>query len=1203
MVDWTSQQKEAIEARGSHLLVSAAAGSGKTAVLVARILDMIEKSRTDIDAFLIVTFTNAAAAEMREKLLKALSESLEAGKGSPERAEFLRRQMNRLNRASIQTLHGFCLEVIRAGFHVIDLDPEFRIADDLERSLLREEALEEVLEEAYARRDPSFLNLVEAFSGSKDDGAFKEVVKSLHTYALSMPDPWEWLSASVEAFNQSGETIAETAWAKELQKELSMELSEILEAYDRLLALAEEPDGPLEYREALWADRVLAEELKRLSDVDLEAYALRIGALDSSDFVRRKGIGKDRRETVAPEKDDRVKNGRDALKKRLLGLKRRYFDCSLEITGEQLSTLYPDMLCLSDLAKALDDRYGEKKAERRLLDFNDLEHHALDILDNEAMAARFREKYEQIFIDEYQDNNRMQEALINRIRRKDNVFMVGDVKQSIYRFRLAEPGIFLEKYHRYGQPQGGGRRIVLNRNFRSREAILEAVNFLFGRIMRQATGEIDYDEDARLNPGKAFPSERGESVEVHVLEKTFDEENEDIDDEIADLNHTQAEAVLTARLIKGLMGQAIYDPVLGAYRPVRCRDIVLLSRAAKHWADVFVEELTREGIPVYADNSGGYFETLEIKLLVDLLKLIDNRRQDIPLLSVLRSPVGGFSIEELTAVRLAFPEGPFHEAFSRYGEAREDELALEIKGFHERIDSWSRKARYMNLDDFIWRLVESSGYLAYVSAMPGGIRRRENIKILLERAAGLSGGVCKSLFDFIRFIEEVLKSRGDMDTAALLGEKDDVVRIMTVHKSKGLEFPVVILTGLGKRMRRASSRHALSMHRDLGLGCKAFDAEKRVFRETLPQKAIAARSRRESVAEEMRILYVAMTRAVDRLILVGSERDIQKAWERWVEPLTDHAVLNAVSFFDWIMGPLTALMDETDLLAAQSGREVRLKGEGHQWRIKTHGRSTLSKGQPEAADPFLRRRIETFDFKPDPEMAEVVSKGLSWAYPHRQAALLPSKLTVTALNRLKPAGFRQAGYSIPALLKDPLEAEAPGGPDAREIGDFYHKVMQHLDLRKSLALENREIMDQIRGMSGRGLLNEEAMNHVDPDRIRVFFASSLGGRLLASSEVRRELPFVLKKPANELKALRSEAAETDAILVQGVIDCVFREERGWVLLDYKTGKVWRKGAEQAVEAYRTQLEVYREALEKLTGMPVLEGWLYFFGSDRSERVF
>lgn len=1203
MTDWTKQQKEAIEARNSHLLVSAAAGSGKTAVLVARIMDMMVKEKMDIDSMLIVTFTHAAAAEMREKILRALTERMDEEGVSSDMADFLRRQMNRLNRASIETLHGFCIEVIRAGFHVVDLDPEFRIADDLERSMLRDEALEELLEESYARRDPSFLNLIEAFCGNKDDEAFKEMVKKLHGFVKSMPEPWTWMRNSVDWMGQSYEEFLKGPWIEEIRGQLIMELKEIADGYGHILKTAREPDGPHEYEETLLSDFALVAELTDLAENDLEAYVERISGMQSSEFVKRKSLNKTRRQEVDEGKEAIVKKGRDDLKKQVLTLGKRYFDCPLKTAHGHLALLKPDMEFLARFTESLDGRYLEKKAERRLLDFNDLEHFALEILGEERIARRFRTKYRQIFIDEYQDNNRMQEALIERIGRPDNVFMVGDVKQSIYRFRLAEPGIFISKYHRYASEGADGRRIVLNRNFRSREVILEAVNYIFGKIMNPVTGEIEYDGNARLNAGRSFGSERDESVEIHLLEKVFDEENGDIDEEIAELNHSQAEAILTARLIKRLLGEQTYDPGLKEYRPILCRDIVVLSRAAKNWVDIFHEEFTKEGIPVYTDNSGGYFETLEIKLLVDLLKLIDNRRQDVALLSVLRSPIGGFSIEELTSIRLAFPAGPYYEGAERYQRNEEDAVSVKLGLFYEKIDRWAQGARYMKLDDFIWLLVRESGYMAYVSAMPGGTRRRENLKMLLDRAGTLSGGSGGSLFEFIRFIEDVLKSRGDMDTASILGEKDNVVRMMTVHKSKGLEFPVVILTGLGKQMKRRNSRNDILMHRDLGLGPKYYDMDKRIHRESLPQTAIRNRSFKESVAEEMRILYVAMTRASDRLFLVGSVRDRGKAFEKWAGKLTDFSILNASSYFDWVMGSLSDIMTEEDVSEALSGTEVRLEENGRRWRLRVHDRTTLSMGAPEAKDPILRKRVESFDFDCEPSMAADLDKKLSWRYPYASVVKMPSKMTVTALNRLQSKeGLEGAGFAIPSLVKKPMGLEESRVPTPREIGNYYHGVMQHLKLNGELAEDAGRIDGQFRDLAGRGIIKPEALPYLDSEVVRRFFDSPLGRRLLASKNVHREVPFVLRKESGAVLNGDGTGMEGDDLLVQGIIDCYFEEEDGWVLVDYKTGNGWKEGLDAAAEAYSTQIAIYKEALEGITGRKVRDAYLYFFGPNKEVRV-
>ncbi len=1207
VVDWTKQQKEAIETRGSHLLVSAAAGSGKTAVLVARILDMMIKERIDIDQMLIVTFTHAAAAEMREKILCALTGLLDDGKIDRETAEFLRRQMNRLNRASIQTLHGFCIEVIRAGFHVIDIDPEFRIADDLERNMLRDQALEETMEENYAQRVPEFLNLIEAFSNNKDDEAFKNTIKKIHSFAKSMPEPWEWMKDSISLFGQSYEDFKNGEWMMEIKRQLAMELMDISKENGELIKIAEIPDGPLPYLDALMSDADLVEKLILSAERDIEdyfdVYSKKVGENSNQVFDKLRPIRKADKEFIDIEKIEKVKNGRDKLKKRIKGLQAKYIDCPIETAYGHMEKLKPDIDYLAFFVKKLDERYLHKKADRRLMDFNDLEHFALAILDDERMAGRFKGKYRQIFIDEYQDNNRMQEAIIGMISSSDNIFMVGDVKQSIYRFRLAEPGIFISKYLKYGQEKTDGKRIVLNKNFRSRKTILEAINFVFGNIMNETTGEIEYDKDTKLYTGKDFLSERAESVEIHMLEKLFETDSVMLDEEIAELNHSQAEAVLTARLIKRLLNEETYDPKIKAYRPIEYRDIVILSRAVKNWADVFYEVLSEEGIPVYTEDSGGYFDTLEIKLLVDLLKLIDNRMQDLPLLSVLRSPAGGFSIEEMTQIRMNYQNGTYHEAVYSYMMEKNDELSIKLNEFYSKLERWSKRSQYMKLDDFIWTLSVESGYMAYISAMPGGIRRRENLKVLMDRASALSKGSCGSLFEFIRFIENVLKSRGDMDTAAVLGEKDNVVRMMTVHKSKGLEFPVVILSGLGKKMKRNGTKNDLLMHRDLGIGSKYYDIRKRVYRESIPQAAIKLRSFRESVAEEMRILYVAMTRASDRLMLVGSVRNAEKEIAKWSENMTDYSILDSNSFLDWIMGPVSTMMTETDRLAVQNGREVRLSGEGHNWRIILHDRSTLSKGLPEAFDNAVKERVENLDFEADPKLVYALREKLSWRYEYASVVEMPSKMTVTLLNRLDSIERNsKIGFSIPSLSKAPEALSGKKEATPSEIGDMYHVAMRNLVLDMELTENDEVIEKQINKMIEKNILSADSNRYVNYGKIRGFLDSPLGRRLIASGNVNREVPFLLSKKVEEIIEVAKTLHGKDNLLIQGIIDCYFEEDGEWVLIDYKTGSSWKKGLEMAADMYRTQLHVYREALEKITDKKVKEAYLFFMDAGKEVRV-
>lgn len=1252
--NWTDEQKRAIGEEGCNLLVAAAAGAGKTAVLVERIIRKISRPEkpVDIDRLLVVTFTNAAAAEMRERIGIALAKVLEESRGSNSPgSENLQKQLTLLSKASITTIHSFCMEVIRNNFHAIGLDPGFRVADETEAVLLKLEALEELIESKYEPENVTeeFLNVVECYGSSRDDGRLMDIILELYEFVQSHPWPDLWLHEAAEAFNApQGLEFGTTKWAKVLMKYISIELAGLLSNLEEAAKNCASAAGLEKYETVIGEDILKLKAMLKVCgrgegnwDELYRHFAdLRFSTLRS---------GKD----ADPEAKERVKAVRDNVKERLKKLKEELVNSSSKEMTEDLLALYPTVKQLCALAAELGSRYAEKKREKGLIDFNDLEHYCLKILAQRdekgeirptRTALDLRERFEEIYIDEYQDSNLTQEVILNIISREENgspnVFMVGDVKQSIYRFRQAKPELFLKKYASYSEDTDSKyRKILLYKNFRSREDIINGANFIFKQIMSETVGEIDYTETEALNPGAEYPpcEERagliGGPVELHIVETKEEtavegendaspaEEQGEVSpfeqEEEAKPDSARSEAMLAAKRIKELVtmdgsGYMVYDRGLSRYRPARYSDIVILLRATKNWAEVFSEELNMQGIPTFTDTGSGYFRTVEVSTMLSLLQVIDNPMQDIPLLAVLRSPIEGFSPEELIDIRLEDKEASFYEALEKCA-AKEGALGSKARDFLNRLDKWRQKSLYMGTDELIWHLFTDTGYYSFVGAMPGGLRRQANLRLLFDKARQYEESSFKGLFNFINFINKLRASQGDMGSAKVLGEKDDVVRIMSIHKSKGLEFPIVFLCGTGKGFNLTDATNRILLHHDLGIGPDFVDPVRRIWYPTVFKQALKYKIRQESLSEEMRILYVAFTRAKEKLIITGSVSDSARAVQRWKdsgggdgEKVQEYGILKGRCYLDWIC---TALMRHpAGILAEAAGMRCSdggLKSDDG-WEVKIWSREAIleSKACDSAA---VSQTVEELGSGTEPtEKCSIIKERLEWNYPYKMAERLPVKLTVSELKRYFSTEYSEEyytgmdGQSLPMaaleLHKKPRFLEESTRLSPAEKGSIMHFVMQHLDFKGPLDRDG--IKRQIEGMVMGELLTELQAQSADPDKIYGFINSELGKRMLRAEKLYREVPFNLEIKCTEVfKELPAEAYENETTVLQGIIDCYFEEDGKLVLVDYKTDYMPPGEAGKLVEKYRTQLEYYAGALEQITGKKVSERYIYSFWAD------
>ena len=1267
---WTDEQWQAIVRRDENLLVAAAAGSGKTAVLVERIIRRISEGPepADVDRLLVATFTKAAADEMRERIREALERRLEA---EPHN-EHLRRQLAYIHRASITTLHSFCLEVIQQHYRLAGLDPSFRIGNETEMELIRREVLEAVFEEQYAECPPDsdFWKLVDSYSGERTDEPLYRLVDQVYEFSRSHSWPEHWLKQAAEAFEGDG-----AEWQRSLRRDVLLELSGVRQLLLEALKLCTRPGGPSPYAETFRQEaEAVGQAMQAAGHGDWQSL---YGRMHQVEFGRLKPC---RGKEYDAALQEQAKALRDQAKKQFAALKEECFGRTPEQHLEDCRRTAPLMRELVRLVNLFARRYEQAKRDKGLLDFSDLEHCCLRVLrapesapgreiPSEA-ALSYREQFVEVLLDEYQDTNQVQEAIVSLISRESpgNRFMVGDVKQSIYRFRLADPGLFMQKYRAYPSAAGAqthpepappeGRRIDLARNFRSRKPILDGVNFLFRQLMTPAVGEMAYDEAARLVPGARFPEshlQRREDLFIDVLllgrsepegagsvteSPPAGDPDEPEPPSEEDASTAQLEARMIALQIKRLMGGdgrppfMVTDKKSGGLRPVTYRDMVILLRSTRDLAPVMIEELRLAGIPAYAELSTGYFSAVEVEIMLSLLKIIDNPYQDIPLAAVLRSPMVGLSEEELAGIRAEGTGLSYFDAVLAYvrSERAEEPLKKKLLQFLDNLALWRREARQSPVSDLLWRILRMTGFYDAAGAMPGGHQRQANLRALYDRARQFERTSFRGLFRFLRFIDRLREQGGDLGTAGAIGEQEDVVRIMSIHKSKGLEFPVVFLAGLGKTFNMQDLNGPFLMHKELGFGPKRVDTGLNISYPTLAHLAVRKRLRLETLAEELRVLYVALTRPREKLILIGTVRDLPRAAEKWAmaadhaeETLPDGLLAGARCYLDWI-GP--ALIRHPDAAALremaglpQGSTPKWMDGEPSRWNIFVQGTEGLAQAAAgrDARDETIMRAI----YRAEPVyhlysgLTEDIERRLEWRYPYEQASAYLTKASVSEMKRRIAADERRIEWEDAAPL-----AEVAGHPEemsyrktllARprfmeernmtpaERGTLVHAVMQRLplDLEADGEAVKRWLADEVRA----GRLPAQAENEADAESIAVFLRSDLAARMRASADVRRELPFSFGIPAYRIYRDADEAVARETIVIQGVIDCLFREPDGWVLIDYKTDSLWKADAlEEARRRYELQIRLYREAVGSILRQPVKEAYLYMFDGAHALRM-
>lgn len=1174
-VKWTKEQEKVINLRNRSLLVSAAAGSGKTAVLVQRIISMVtdETDPLDIDRLLVVTFTNAAAAEMRERVGAAIENALEQDPYN----QHLQRQLTLVHNAQITTIDSFCIRILRDHFHKIDLEPGFRIADEGELKLLREDVCEAVLEDFYQKADPEFLRFADSYSGAKNDLQIKEMILKLYNYAESYPWPKEWLETCVQQYEAANEAeLEEKSWIRDFLSYLNVRVEDLITAQEKLLELTQEPDGPYMYEASI------ADDLRQLENLrKCEHFSQWQAAISAIDF---KNIGRSGKYEGSVAKKDAVMSGRKRMKDQIDKWKKTIFATMLEVQLERLTQTSKMVRMLVTLTQAFSDRFQEEKQKKNMLDFSDVEHNALRVLvDSETKeltetALEYQQQYREVMIDEYQDSNYVQETLLTAVsgvkNGNENLFMVGDVKQSIYRFRLARPELFMDKYHRFSTEESSQQRIDLHRNFRSRREVVEAVNDIFYPLMEKDLGNVAYDAEAALYAGAVYPDyENADCCKPELLLVSSQESG---------MERREQEAAAVAGRIRELVET---QEIPG----ITYKDIVLLLRSMSGWAETYQKVFEQEGIPLIVASKTGYFSATEVQTVLSLLRVLDNPYQDIPLAAVMKSYFGKFSSEELAQIRSEYPGMPFYQCVEQMLPVSEKIIA-----FQEMLQKFRQRIPYTPIHRLLQEILDETGYRNYVAALPAGEQRRANLDMLMEKAVAYEQTSYHGLFHFIRYIDRLMKYDVDYGEAEIVSEQENAVRLMSIHKSKGLEFPVVFVCGMGKQFNEQDLNSNMIFHPEFGIGLKWFDCEKRTKANTLIHQIFAMEAKKENLGEELRVLYVALTRAKEKLILAGTcklpEEGQYSGFSR-EEKVPFSTRYDAKSYWDWVIPVLG--MENPD----------------YRYVIWDEARMQQEE-QRKLQDTALEHRtlLEALQNVSETELAQL-KETFSWEYAWKEEGAHKQKVSVS---ELKHRAMEERSESAEQTLNTaqplfPDEIATPYVPrfvqEVKEnagalYGTMVHRFLECLDFAglPDFADEKQGlyfVKQQIDALCALGRMQEADAKRLNWKQLLGFLQSDTAKRMRAAAEqgaLEREKPFVMSVPAN---LVWEDSRPEEDVLIQGIIDVFWEEADGIVLLDYKTDHV--DNAQELVRRYKKQLELYADALSRFSDeKPVKEILIYSF---------
>ncbi|MBQ6671536.1 MAG: UvrD-helicase domain-containing protein [Firmicutes bacterium] len=1139
-MDWSKEQLEAIETTGRDLLVSAAAGSGKTAVLAERVRQLCDKG-SSLDRMLIITFTNAAAAEMRQRILKKVKVSL-------------------YTRTHISTFDSLAIEIYRQYYHVIDAPPGLKICDPYRQNILRNESMDELFEDSFEKGDEDFKRFLLCTCSPKNNDNARFMISGLYDFIQSMPDPFAWLKKL-----EDGEFFDEKEIYGKARAIVIGELEEALAAEKEAfgLLLAEDGNGTAPLKRI--AEK-LAPELQSMKDI-LMLYGKgedeRAAALLIQTAPQR---------PAPPSPNKAEKPIFEAVKDEVAAL-RKYAREGLRTAAPLAARVRKDLIArekkllteqtqtLCRLTRDYSERYGKKKLADGLMDFSDAQHYALKILRDPQVSEELKGSFDHIFVDEYQDSNYVQEEMVKRLSRGNNVFMVGDIKQSIYKFRQAEPEIFMSKYKAFKAGAAGASRAVdLNRNFRSKGPVIDIINKVFRRVMTEEAAGMDYDSSAELTEGAPYKGPNVYDPKLYLI--STKKPDGDAGREIAERKAAELEAMNAAEVLASYHGKRI--SAKEGDRDLKWSDMAILLRGARNKAEIYYKALTDKGIPAYLERGEGYFDTPEIQLFLNLLRIIDNPRQDIPLISVMHFPGFGFSADELARIRI---ETRGMKGSRSYCGALEcyasgacggaDEVLLKkTRAFLDRLTSWRKKAEALPLADFIWELLAESGTADFARALPKGAQRMANLRAMADRAQSFEQESAGGISGFVSYME-LLSGKEGVGTgqASVITEADDVVKIMTIHKSKGLEFPFVLVAGMGDSTSGRGDRSSMVLHRDMGCAFRLRDPENGIFADGLCGELISRKLREEALAEEIRVLYVAMTRARDMLVMSALVNDAEKLLREGVGRQDTYKKYVNMVLPAFPKKDVVCVLRE-ELAEEETKEDVR----GFELREGI-------------------RRGFAVDDKELPVSREELKRRLSFVPALSPEDLLKRKYSVSELMELVREETPQKGFKH--------SARSGSQQDAIDKGNAYHKLMEQLPFTPE-GKDAESIESFIEDLREKHVLSEKEASLIDPQRVAAFFASELGKRAVASPEVRREAPFIL-----------STSLDGRPIVVQGVIDCCFKEGDGYVLVDYKSSYVDEKDPESSkeilLERYREQLRLYKEALETIEGRKVTESALYLFG--------
>lgn len=1191
-VKWTEEQQQAIKEKGANILVAAAAGSGKTAVLVERIINKVINEKIDIDRILVVTFTSAAASEIRERILEAIYKKLEE---NPEDTN-LQKQINLINKANISTIHSFCLDVIRNNFYELDISSNFRVADTTEIELMKYEVLDELFEEKYLNNDKDFEDLINIYTGYRGDEGLQNLVLNIYKFIQSSPFPEKWLNDKVNLFKNTNQDFAQTIWGKTILENIEEELTEGIMQLQNILKDMKKIDELSKFTKIIQEDIYNLEDILRYTN-SWDNTLTKINNLVWQKWPTDKKITIDLKEQ-AKEVRNKVK---EIINK---SIKKKIAYDSIQ-ANEDINEMHVTLTKLKNLLVEFMFKFASKKKEKNVVDFNDIEHFALKILIGEngeatELAKKYREKFQEIAIDEYQDSNLVQEQILTSISKGNNIFMVGDVKQSIYKFRQARPELFLEKYKNYNLKQeisgnSLGLKIQLFKNFRSRENILNITNLVFQNIMSEKVGEIEYNEKEYLNYSAGYkePEENTDyagKTELHIIDLKEKEEifinDEEIDEkiEVEKIENSVLEAKFVAKKINELLNSnyMVFDKEQG-YRKITPKDIIILLRATTNIAPIYEKELADLNLPVFSDSSSQYLDTMEIQIIVSILKIINNPIQDIPLVTVLRSPIFAFTDNDLISIRLTDKSCSFYESMIKARLVVNEQLNSKIDNVIYYLEKWKQEEKYLPLDELIWQIYIDTNLINIVGLMPNGAIRQANLKMLFEKAKQFENASFKGLFNFINFIDRLKNNNGDLSSAKLIGENENVIRIMSIHKSKGLEFPVVFLCGTGKSFNMRDLNEDILLHQDMGIGPKLIDFERRIEYDTLAKEAIKLKIKLETLSEEQRILYVALTRAKEKLIITGISKDLEKDFKQKRELLQiynenmniiDYKLVKKYkTYLDWL--ELVYLKNEnkiTDIATLYTYTKTDLEKE-------------LNNKEQEKLNNIKEKIFEnTKDLKDTENIKEI----LNWKYRYKKSSEIPTKTAVTRLQAEEDKKIELT--EIPKFMGKEKKITPA------EKGTLMHLCIQRLNEKQTYTKET--IKQMIQSLVLKEIITTTEADAINIDTLYKYTKSALWNDLSKAKEIHKEQPFYINIPAKEIY----ENIETDEnILVQGIIDLYYiSEDNKLILIDYKTDYV--KKPEELINKYKTQLSIYKKALENSLNRRVDETYIFSTNWGQSLNV-